>query len=751
MSEDQEVFLGKSLMSHTHCSSLLDASLASSLETSLDGSLYIDEVEELRRKRELLSDAIVEISDGRISPIQSTSRSPWSELGKRQQGYYVRKAREVIEVTLKCLAPGNEADLWFSTVQSMPFVQSKWDDVTKRLVEAYKLADNRHTRLQILSLFVNAFSKSQLQEMIPGTSKRQIDKACKHADLRGPGKPHNPPEIRRMRLDTTKTDHFLEFISSSALLHDVSYGTKSLKLDSGETLLVPAAIRTLIPSRIVRPYQSYCESVEFEPYSERTLFRLLEACSASKQVSLQGLDYIATEGAEAFDKLKSVVNLLQENGVDFSWANTVAQDLKAGKRYLKTDYKTHISSEERCKDHCTMFSLSDPNNAEYSGSCSHEHDLSCKECFRLACTCDEINSKLADENVPLTEEQRARLQYDSNQATNAIHLWKAHLLRTIMQEKAKQDILVNLDRASTLIIMDWAMKFQAMKFRERMDDFFGKRGRSWHVTCAIKRGEDDKLEVETFVHLFDSCVQDWFSIASIVEHTISMIKMEDPHIATVYLRSDNAGCYHNTELILSLKAMGDRHDVVFSRYDFFDPQSGKDVCDRRIASMKTHIRHWVNEGHDVTTAGEMKILLESHGGVRGCRFAVVEINKENLNAEVSKIPGISFLNNFQLNENGVRAWKAYQVGKGKYYPYSSVITKAQGNTEIKVLVPFSSRSGCPGAVAAASLDSPGLFSCLEEGCVKMFSTYEELQHHLDTECHIFMEEQDTAYDIIKKK
>ena len=185
-------------MSNTHCSSLLDASLASSLETSLDGSLYIDEVEELRRKRELLSDAIVEISDGRISPIQSTSRSPWSELGERQQGYYVRKAREVIEATLKCLAPGNEADLWFSTLQSMPFVQSKRDDVTKRLVEAYKLADNGHTRLQILSLFVNAFSKSQLQEMIPGISKRQTDEARKHADLRGPGRPHNPPEIRRM-------------------------------------------------------------------------------------------------------------------------------------------------------------------------------------------------------------------------------------------------------------------------------------------------------------------------------------------------------------------------------------------------------------------------------------------------------------------------------------------------------------------------------------------------------------------------
>jgi len=49
MSVDQEVSLDKSLMSNTNCSSLLDATLASSLETSLDGSLYIDEVEELRR------------------------------------------------------------------------------------------------------------------------------------------------------------------------------------------------------------------------------------------------------------------------------------------------------------------------------------------------------------------------------------------------------------------------------------------------------------------------------------------------------------------------------------------------------------------------------------------------------------------------------------------------------------------------------------------------------------------------------
>ena len=41
--------------------------------------------------------------------------------------------------------------------------------------------------------------------------------------------------------------------------------------------------------------------------------------------------------------------------------------------------------------------------------------------------------------------------------------------------------------------------------------------------------------------------------------------------------------------------------------------------------MKAHIRRWVNEKHDVITAEDMKTALESHGGVKGTRTAVVEV------------------------------------------------------------------------------------------------------------------------------
>ena len=79
-----------------------------------------------------------------------------------------------------------------------------------------------------------------------------------------------------------------------------------LKLDSGEHIIIPAVLRTLIPSRIISQYRSYCKQQEFEPASERSLFRMLEVCSASMQKSLHGLDNITAEGAEAFDRLMLV-------------------------------------------------------------------------------------------------------------------------------------------------------------------------------------------------------------------------------------------------------------------------------------------------------------------------------------------------------------------------------------------------------------------------------------------------------------
>ena len=62
--------------------------------------------------------------------------------------------------------------------------------------------------------------------------------------------------------------------------------------------------------------------------------------------------------------------------------------------------------------------------------------------------------------------------------------------------------------------------------------------------------------------------------------------------------------------------------------------------------MKTDVRRWVNEGHDITTSEEMKIVLPFREGVRGCRFAIVVIDKSIQKFTIEKDPRYQFPEQF---------------------------------------------------------------------------------------------------------
>ncbi len=67
-----------------------------------------------------------------------------------------------------------------------------------------------------------------------------------------------------------------------------------------------------------------------------------------------------------------------------------------------------------------------------------------------------------------------------------------------------------------------------------------------------------------------------------------------------------------------------------SRYDFSEAQSGKDLCDRKIAPMKSHLHRYINQGHDVVSAQQMWEGLNSGGGVRGCYAAVLHLDEDSM-------------------------------------------------------------------------------------------------------------------------
>ena len=53
------------------------------------------------------------------------------------------------------------------------------------LIEAHNEAESWRTKRQILSLFANDFSRTELQSMIPSLSKWRIDQARSHATQTG--------------------------------------------------------------------------------------------------------------------------------------------------------------------------------------------------------------------------------------------------------------------------------------------------------------------------------------------------------------------------------------------------------------------------------------------------------------------------------------------------------------------------------------------------------------------------------------
>lgn len=76
-----------------------------------------------------------------------------------------------------------------------------------------------------------------------------------------------------------------------------------------------------------------------------------------------------------------------------------------------------------------------------------------------------------------------------------IEEWKSHILRAKNQNDCRYDLMESLEPHQMILVLDWAMKFLPLLFREKQEEFFGQKGLNWHVTVGIFRCEDGSLKV----------------------------------------------------------------------------------------------------------------------------------------------------------------------------------------------------------------------------------------------------------------
>ena len=281
-----------------------------------------------------------------ISPIRYSLKTPWNEASGRTKRQHERKARQAISAVLDEIAHNDADRLWKSILRSEGnqigdnAVSSGVDkELMDTLANCYRNANGWDARRQILSIMADKVSLATIQQWIPGLTRHRFMVARQHAILHGSGSPVPIYTRTKSIIPEAKLGHFLDFITSSHVIQDVPFGARTITLSTNEVIQVPNVVRNIIPERIVCQYQEYSAEQNFIPMSRSTLLRILHVCSASTRKSLQGLDYISSAGAQAFEDLEEVANRLGEMGMGHTWAKRQKETLKEAKRYLKTDDK----------------------------------------------------------------------------------------------------------------------------------------------------------------------------------------------------------------------------------------------------------------------------------------------------------------------------------------------------------------------------------------------------------------------------
>ena len=198
----------------------------------------------------------------------------------------------------------------------------------------------------------------------------------------------------------------------------------------------------------------------------------------------------------------------------------------------------------------------------------------------------------------------------------------------------------------------------------------------------------------------------------------------------------------------------------------------------RQPQVKRHMNVHLNEGNDIQTAQQMKVAISSNGGVSGALPVQVEVLAE---PEASNISwsGISYLNNFEFTESGLRVWRSYNIGPGKVIPYHRF--SPPGISEIKVIddtestisASFQPLHSKRRHVATLPLqpnqeersveldaedsdngvsdNSHAVFTCPEDACTMTYIKLSALEKHIESGKHKFYQEKESLLDMAKSK
>jgi len=329
------------------------------------------------------------------------------------------------------------------------------------------------------------------------------------------------------------------------------------------------------------------------------------------------------------------------------------------------------------------------------------------------------------------------LEVDFNTAKTDILSWMFHIIRGVQQDKSKQFVMSQLDSKSGLLLSDWAMKVLPQSHREKMDEWFGKKGISLHVDVLFYMDATHTLKKVTYFTAIDRCLQDMSAVLCVFQHVLDQIKKDFPHLNNLYTRSDNAGCYAGASVIMARKLICDKMDICLKRTDFSEPQRGKDQADRDIAVAKSCLKAYTNRGGNLLNAISIKNGLdESFGKLSGSKTSVIIIDESKCILPKVKIEGITKYHSVEFCGDSVTFWQYFRIGSG----VQKKLIKSRCTLQMSVILPFSADQNTDKKFLMRSTLSSGILFCSMEACSATFDNEEDLMQHEQKAEHMYADE-----------
>jgi len=138
--------------------------------------------------------------------------------------------------------------------------------------------------------------------------------------------------------------------------------------------------------------------------------------------------------------------------------------------------------------------------------------------------------------------------------------------------------------------------------------------------------------------------------------------------------------------------------------------------------------------------------------VRGCTAAVCLVNETKKDLDIKKLQQFSAMHDFSYQQDGLRMWKAFQIGPGKRIPGDEINIKHQGATDLtteKENFGFTPRvthgSARDSGDAESSCELGQVLECPEPACARTFRSVEEMELHISVGQHT-----ESVYDKLER-